>query len=144
MVPVVEMWTDGACKGNPGPGGWGALLRSGARIAEMNCVRKHLSAIKGGRLAAASRAPVVTLLISDVPGDDPAVVGSGPTLPDPTTFADAVAIAGHVDGVPTGVRAYLERGAEGMEPETIKPGDPRLTATSYEILGNRLTALPGA
>src|SRR5689334_17036018 len=70
-----------------------ALLKSGANIAEMNCVRKHLSAIKGGRLAAACYpARVVTLTISDVPGDDPAVIASGPTVPDRTTFADALAI----------------------------------------------------
>ena len=70
-----------------------ALLASGANITEMNCVRKHLSAIKGGRLAAAARpARVVTLAISDVPGDDPAVIASGPTVGDPTTFADARAI----------------------------------------------------
>jgi hydroxypyruvate reductase len=71
-----------------------ALLHSGAPIDEMNCVRKHLSAIKGGRLAAAAYpARVVTLAISDVPGDDPAVIGSGPTVGDPTTCADAVAIS---------------------------------------------------
>jgi glycerate 2-kinase len=65
-----------------------ALLKSGANIAEINCVRKHLSAIKGGRLAAAAApAAIVTLAISDVPGDDPAVIGSGPTVPDPSTFA---------------------------------------------------------
>ena len=72
-----------------------ALLASGATITEMNCVRKHLSAIKGGRLAAAAApARVVTLAISDVPGDDPAVIASGPTVPDPTTFADARAQIG--------------------------------------------------
>jgi len=72
-----------------------ALLRSGANIAEINCVRKHLSRIKGGRLAhRAYPARVVTLAISDVPGDDPAVIGSGPTVPDPTTLADARAVAG--------------------------------------------------
>src|SRR6185295_15362281 len=70
-----------------------ALLRSGAAIGEINTVRKHLSLIKGGRLAAAAHpAPVVTLLISDVPGDDPATIGSGPTVPDPTTSADALAV----------------------------------------------------
>ena len=70
-----------------------ALLASGADITQMNAVRKHLSAIKGGRLAVAAHpARVVSLLISDVPGDDPAVIGSGPTVPDPTTFADALAI----------------------------------------------------
>ena len=70
-----------------------ALLRSGAHIGEMNTVRKHLSAIKGGRLAiAAAPAPVVSLMISDVPGDDPSVIASGPTVPDPTTSAEAIAI----------------------------------------------------
>src|ERR671922_1185881 len=70
-----------------------ALLRSGATIGEMNCVRKHLSRIKGGRLAAAARpARLVTLLISDVPGDDPAVIASGPTVPDPSTLADVAEI----------------------------------------------------
>ena len=71
----------------------GALLRSGAAIGEINAVRKHLSAIKGGRLGGACHpARLVSLLISDVPGDDPAVIGSGPTVPDPTTFADALAV----------------------------------------------------
>src|SRR5262249_47545731 len=70
-----------------------ALLKSGANIAEMNCVRKHLSAIKGGRLAAAAApARVVSLLISDVPGDDPAVIASGPTVADPTSFAEALTV----------------------------------------------------
>jgi len=100
------------------------LLKSGAAIGEMNCVRKHLSAIKGGRLAAAAfPASVVTLLISDVPGDDPAVVASGPTVPDPTTIADARAVlAKYGIDPPPAVRAYLERGAG----ETPKPGDARL------------------
>jgi hydroxypyruvate reductase len=98
------------------------LLMSGATIAEMNCVRKHLSAIKGGRLAAAcAPAPVLTLLISDVPGDDPAVIASGPTVPDPTTCADALAILDRyrID-IPEAVRAALHSGAL----ETPKPGDP--------------------
>ena len=73
-----------------------ALLRSGAGIHDMNCVRKHLSAIKGGRLAAATvRAPLMTLVISDVPGDDPSVIASGPTVPDATTLADASAVSSH-------------------------------------------------
>ncbi len=100
-----------------------ALLKSGAGIGEMNCVRKHLSAIKGGRLAiAAYPARVVTLVISDVPGDDPAVVASGPTLADPTTCADALAILEkyRID-VPHNVRAVLESGVS----ETPKPGDVR-------------------
>lgn len=108
-----------------------ALLRSGATIGEMNCVRKHLSAIKGGRLAAAaSPARLVTLLISDVPGDSPSVIASGPTVPDPTTFADARAILEKY-GIdePAAVLAHLRAAAD----ETPKPGDPRL-ATSEAIL----------
>jgi hydroxypyruvate reductase len=101
-----------------------ALLRSGAAIDEMNCLRKHLSAIKGGRLAAAAApARVVSLLISDVPGDDPAVIASGPTVADPTTFADALAILDKYGiDAPASVRAHLEAARE----ETPKPGDRRL------------------
>ena len=101
----------------------GALLRSGAAIGEINCVRKHLSAIKGGRLGAACHpARLVSLLISDVPGDDPAVIGSGPTVPDPTTFADALAVL-RTYGIdePAAVICHLERGAE----ETPKEGDSK-------------------
>ncbi|GAB3490787.1 glycerate kinase [Curvibacter fontanus] len=99
-----------------------ALLASGANIGEMNCVRKHLSRIKGGRLAAAcAPAQVVTLTISDVPGDDPSVIASGPTVPDATTCADALSILKRyrID-VPAPVLAALERG----ELETPKPGSP--------------------
>lgn len=101
-----------------------ALLRSGANIAEMNCVRKHLSAVKGGRLAAAAApARLVTLAISDVPGDDLAVIASGPTVPDPTTFAEARDIlARYGVSPPVPVAAFLAAAAE----ETPKPGDPRL------------------
>lgn len=108
-----------------------ALLRSGADITEMNCVRKHLSAVKGGRLAAAAHpARVVSLLISDVPGDDPATIASGPTVPDPTTFADARAILRKYKiDPPEAVRRHLEAAAE----ETPKPGDPRL-ANAQTIL----------
>ncbi|CAN7578248.1 glycerate kinase [Variovorax sp. LjRoot84] len=97
------------------------LLESGAHIGEMNCVRKHLSRIKGGRLAAAcAPAQVVTLTISDVPGDDPAVIASGPTVPDATTCADALAILDRYGiEVPAAVRAQLENGAL----ETPKPAD---------------------
>ena len=97
------------------------LLESGAHIGEMNCVRKHLSRIKGGRLAAAcSPAQVVTLTISDVPGDDPAVIASGPTVPDGTSCADAIAILDrYAIEVPAPVRAQLESGAL----ETPKPSD---------------------
>jgi glycerate 2-kinase len=101
-----------------------ALLKSGANITEMNCVRKHLSAIKGGRLAAAcAPAQVVTLLISDVPGDDPSVIASGPTVPDPSTFADAAAVLKKYNITePREAIAHIERAAE----ETPKAGDPRL------------------
>jgi glycerate 2-kinase len=101
-----------------------ALLASGADIGQMNVVRKHLSAIKGGWLAAAAHpARVVSLLISDIPGDDPAAIASGPTVADPSTFADARAVlARHGIEPPPAVQAHLVRAAE----ETPKPGDPRL------------------
>src|SRR5262249_3874644 len=91
-----------------------ALLRSGATIGEINTVRKHLSAIKGGRLAAAAApARVISLVISDVPGDDPAVIASGPTVPDPTTFADARAVLAKYGLVePAAVIAHLAAAAE--------------------------------
>jgi hydroxypyruvate reductase len=119
-----------------------ALLRSGAGIAEMNCVRKHLSAIKGGRLAAAAApAPVVTLLISDVPGDDPATIASGPTVPDPTTFAEARAIlARYGIGEPQAVLRHLERGAD----ETPKPGDPRLARARTVMVATPQMSLEAA
>ena len=114
-----------------------ALLKSGADIAEINCVRKHLSALKGGRLAAAAApARVVSLLISDVPGDDPATIASGPTVADPTTFAEARAIlAKYAIDPPEAVRRHLAAEAE----ETPKPGDPRLARVE-----NRLIARPQA
>jgi glycerate-2-kinase len=99
-----------------------ALLRSGADIREMNCVRKHLSALHGGRLALAlGRARSVTLLVSDVVGDDLSAIGSGPTAPDPTTFAEALDVLSRRvggGGVPAAVRETLERGARGDEEET--------------------------
>ena len=109
-----------------------ALLASGAAIAEINCVRKHLSAIKGGRLAAAAfPARVVTLMISDVPGDDPAMVASGPTVADATTFADARAIlTKYFITPPASVAAHL---AEALE-ETPKPGDARLARAEAHII----------
>ena len=122
-----------------------ALMNAGVAIADLNCVRKHLSAIKGGRLAAAA-GRTATLAISDVHGpvaDDPSAIGSGPTVGDPSTFADAVAIvrrAGVASLVPAAVLAYLERGVE----ETPKPGDPRLRSSSYRVIGNRHTAVDGA
>jgi glycerate 2-kinase len=112
-----------------------ALLRSGAPIDEMNCVRKHLSAIKGGRLAvAAAPATVVSLMISDVPGDDPSVIASGPTMPDPTNSADAIAILqSYAIETPQSVMAHLQSPAA----ETPKPGDPR-----FRNVANLVVATP--
>lgn len=109
-----------------------ALLASGATISEMNAVRKHLSAIKGGRLAAAAApARVVTLAISDVPGDDPAVIASGPTVPDPTTFADAEAIiARYGVALPPHVTARLgQRANETPKPGSLPHAEFRMIAT---------------
>ncbi len=119
-----------------------ALLRSGANIGEINCVRKHLSHIKGGRLAArAQPARVVTLAISDVPGDDPAVIGSGPTVPDPTTLADARAIVGKYRlDLPEAVTHALAE----SENESPKPGDPIFASASYKIVARPADALAAA
>jgi hydroxypyruvate reductase len=119
-----------------------ALLKSGAAIGEMNCVRKHLSAIKGGRLAlACAPARVATLLISDVPGDDPGIIASGPTLPDATTCADALAILRkHGIEVPDNVRLHLESGAG----ETPKPDDARFMANTHQVIANAQDALEAA
>ncbi len=119
-----------------------ALLASGANIGEMNCVRKHLSRIKGGRLAAAcAPAQVVTLTISDVPGDDPSVIASGPTVPDATTCADALAILQRyrID-VPAPVRAALERGAL----ETPKPGSPVFAGQPVHMIATPQQSLEAA
>src|SRR5271166_4157276 len=107
-----------------------ALLASGAPIAEMNVLRKHLSGIKGGRLAAAARpARVVTLVISDIPGDDPAAIASGPTLPDPSTKVDAFDIAARWSlDLPPAARAVLESGGETPKPGGIET-DVRMVAT---------------
>ena len=119
-----------------------ALLRSGATIAEMNCVRRHLSALKGGRLGALCHpARLVTLLISDVPGDDPIAIASGPTVADPTTCADALAIVDRYRiGLPAGVRALLARGAL----ESVKPGDARREGSSVRMITAPQVALEAA
>ena len=119
-----------------------ALLRSGATISEINTVRKHLSAIKGGRLAAAAApARVVTLAISDVPGDDPAVIASGPTVPDATTFADASAVlAKYQIGEPAAVVAHLA----AQRDETPKPGDPVFARTRFELIASPQASLRAA
>jgi hydroxypyruvate reductase len=119
-----------------------ALLRSGASIDEMNCVRKHLSRVKGGRLAAAAfPARTVSLLISDVPGDDPAVIASGPTVPDPTTTADARAIlARYGIELPEAVRRHLNSASA----ETVKPGDPRLARAEISLIAAPQLSLEAA
>ena len=118
------------------------LLKSGATISEMNCVRRHLSAIKGGRLAAACYpARLVTLAISDVPGDDPINIASGPTCADPTTCADALAILQrYAIEVQPPVRALLESGRG----ESIKPGDPRLANSETRMIATPQMALEAA
>ncbi|HEY0705706.1 MAG TPA: glycerate-2-kinase family protein, partial [Polyangia bacterium] len=99
-----------------------ALAKSGASIHELNAVRKHLSAIKGGRLGARARGPVLVLALSDVTDDDLSVIASGPFHSDPTTFADALSILGDRRiSVPAAVREHLEAGAAGRVPETVKP-----------------------
>jgi hydroxypyruvate reductase len=119
-----------------------ALLRSGAPIGEINIVRKHLSAIKGGRLAlACGPARVVTLVLSDVPGDDPAVVASGPTLPDRSTAQDALDILQRYGiGISPAVLAVLE----DAQQETPKPGDPRLARNSVAVVATARQALQAA
>ncbi len=119
-----------------------ALLRCGATISEMNCLRKHLSAIKGGRLAAAAApASVLTLLISDVPGDDPATIASGPTVPDPTSFAEARAVLERY-GItpPDSVRRHLD----AAEDESPKPGDPRLAGAETILVARPIGSLEAA
>ncbi len=119
-----------------------ALLKSGATISEMNCVRRHLSSIKGGRLAAACHpAKVVTLLISDVPGDDPADIASGPTTFDSTTCADALAILRRYGiAMPDAVRSLLESGRG----ESVKPGDARLANSETRMIATPQMALEAA
>ena len=119
-----------------------ALLKSGATISEMNGVRRHLSAVKGGRLAAACHpAAVLTLLISDVPGDNPIDIASGPTVADPTTCADALAIVERYRiELPPAVRALLDSGAG----ESVKPGDARLARTETRMITAPQMALEAA
>ena len=119
-----------------------ALLQSGAAIDEMNCVRKHLSAIKGGRLGAlCAPARVLTLTISDVPGDDPAVIASGPTVPDAGTCADALAILQrYAIDLPAAARAGLESGAF----ESPKPGDARFAGHALQMIATPRQSLQAA
>ena len=127
-----------------------ALMAGGIAIDGLNCVRKHLSLIKGGRLGVAAGGHCLTLAVSDVVApvsDDPAVIGSGPTTPDPTTFADAAALcrSDHIrPRMPASVIALLERGRRGELAETPSPGDRRLAAATFRLVGSRADAVAGA
>ena len=126
------------------------LLRAGADIHALNTVRKHLSALKGGWLAARAPGACHTLVVSDVVGDDPSVIASGPTVADASRFQDALDVLARCDGeaaYPPAVVARLRRGAAGGDAavlETPKPGDPRLARTSTTIIGSRRDAMAGA
>jgi len=126
----------------------GRLMRAGATIHELNTVRKHLSQIKGGGLArAAAPARVACLVLSDVVGDDPSTIASGPTVPDPTTHADAIDVLrrrGVWDQAPATVRRHLEAGLRGTAPETAKPGDPLFERVVTRIIGNNAVAVAAA
>ena len=119
-----------------------ALLRSGAPIGEMNIVRKHLSRIKGGRLArAGQRAEIVTLAISDVPHDDPSAIASGPTVPDPTTLADARAIVAKYD---LAVDDAVRRALDDPNNESCKPGDAAFARAQFELIARPKASLEAA
>jgi hydroxypyruvate reductase len=121
------------------------LLRCGAPIEQMNVVRKHLSLIAGGRLAAATRANVLALIVSDVTGDAPSDIASGPCAPDPSTYADALAIlARHGCEVPASVQRHLERGARGEIAETPKPGDPLFARVENKVIATAHRSLEAA
>lgn len=123
------------------------LLRSGAAIQEINVVRKHLSTIKGGRLAEATRARIVTLILSDVIGDELTAIGSGPTTPDPSTYREAIAIMKRRriwTKAPASIRRHLQRGGRGDVSETPKPGSARFRRVQHEIIGNNEMALAAA
>ncbi len=120
------------------------LLRCGASIREVNTVRKHLSRIKGGRLAEMTKATIVTLILSDVLGDDLSAIASGPTVPDPTTYLEAVAILKHYRiwrAVPQRVRRHLDRGCQGLASETPKPGSSLFRRVHHHIVGNNGAAV---
>jgi glycerate 2-kinase len=122
-----------------------SLLASGAPIQDMNTVRKHLSAIQGGRLAAATRARVLALIVSDVTGDDPTHIASGPCVADPTTYRDALDILERF-GVapPASIAAHLKSGAAGRAPETPKPGDPSLARAENRVIATAHASLMAA
>ncbi len=122
-----------------------SLLRSGAPITEMNIVRKHLSRVQGGRLAAACKAPIVTLIISDVTGDDPSAIASGPTCADPSTYQDALDIIARFNvDAPASVLAHLQAGAVGKVNETPKPGSPELAHASNTVIATAHQSLQAA
>ena len=121
------------------------LLASGAPIQDMNTIRKHLSAIQGGRLALATRARVLALVVSDVTGDDPTHVASGPCSPDPTTFADAIDILARFGvSAPPAIAAHLARGAAGAIPETPKPGDQGFNRVDTRVIATAHASLMAA
>src|SRR4051794_39886076 len=120
------------------------LLRCGASILEINTVRKHLSRIKGGRLAELTNATIVTMILSDVLGDDLSAIASGPTAPDPTTYHDAVAILKRYriwPAIPQRVRRHLDRGCRGVVSETPKPGSSLFRRVHYHIVGSNKMAV---
>jgi glycerate 2-kinase len=122
-----------------------ALLACGAPIEQMNVVRKHLSAIAGGHLAAATNARVLALLISDVAGDDPSAIASGPCVPDPSTYADAQAIIAHYGiAVPPAVSAHITRGVAGELAETPKPGAPLFARVENRVIATAQRSLQAA
>jgi hydroxypyruvate reductase len=124
-----------------------ALLKAGADITALNTIRKHLSAVKGGRLAAAAAGPTVCLAISDVVGDDLSVIGSGPTVPDPSRFHDAWGYVERfgVEALMTAAaRTYLRDGLHGRVAETPKPGDATLARSITRVIGGRFDAMTGA
>jgi len=124
------------------------LLQSGAEIGEINCIRKHLSFLKGGCLARlAHPARIITLILSDVVGDPLDVIASGPTVGDPTTYADALKILKRydlTDKVPGTVLSYLQQGTEGRHPDTPKPDDPAITGTTNLLIGTNTIAVQAA
>ena len=125
----------------------GTLLRAGADIYALNTVRKHLSKIKGGRLVAACRAPSHTLVLSDVVGDDLSFIASGPTVADPTTYADALRVLdefGGRDAYPPAIVSHILAGLRGQIPESPKPGDASLLLADTRLVGGRHDAMRGA
>jgi glycerate-2-kinase len=123
------------------------LLRAGADIAALNAVRKHLSRIKGGRLASAAEGRTIALVVSDVVGDDLAVIASGPTVADPSTYGDALGVIDRFGGTgayPVAVIEALTQGRDGLRPETPKAGSAALARTTTRVVGAQRDAIEGA